>query len=310
MRHRFATREIVPAMTATARSARIIDGKAIAEQTRAKVQALNAEIRAQHGIIPGLHVVLVGEDPASKVYVGSKEKMAAKAGFNSVVHRLPAETSQDALLALIGQLNADDGVDGILVQLPLPRGLDANTVIDAIDPGKDVDGFHLINVGKLSAGRSALVPCTPQGSMILIRSVTGDLAGKHAVVIGRSAIVGKPMAQLLLNADCTVTIAHSKTADLPAVCRSADILVAAVGRAEFVKGDWVKPGAIVIDVGINRLPDGRLVGDVDTEAAKVNAGAITPVPGGVGPMTIACLLQNTTIAALQRRGLPLPGVLA
>jgi len=291
-------------------SATLIDGKAIAERTRAGVQALVAEMKTRHGIIPGLHVVLVGEDAASKVYVGSKEKMAAKAGFNSVVHRLDAATSEADLLALVARLNADQEVDGILVQLPLPRHIDSARVIDAIDPDKDVDGFHLINVGRLSAGRAALVPCTPQGSMILIRSVTGNLAGKHAVVVGRSAIVGKPMAQLLLNADCTVTIAHSKTADLPAVCRSADILVAAVGRPHFVKGDWIKPGAIVIDVGINRLDDGRLVGDVDTEAAKAIAGAITPVPGGVGPMTIACLLQNTAIAALTRRGLALPGVIA
>lgn len=285
-------------------TARIIDGKAIAARTRDAVEAMTAEMKARHGITPGLHVVLVGEDPASKVYVGSKEKMAAKAGFNSVVHRLPAETAQAELLALIDRLNRDEAVDGILVQLPLPRGLDADAVIDAIHPDKDVDGFHLINVGKLSAGRAALVPCTPQGSMILIRSVAEKLAGKHAVVIGRSAIVGKPMAQLLLAADCTVTIAHSRTADLAGLCRTADILVAAVGRPEFVKGDWVKPGAIVIDVGINRLPDGRLVGDVDTAAASAVAGAITPVPGGVGPMTIACLLRNTAIAALARRNLP------
>ena len=291
-------------------SATLIDGKAIAEKTRAQVQALVGEIKAAHGFTPGLHVVLVGEDAASKVYVGSKEKMAAKAGFNSVVHRLDAATSEADLLALIARLNADEAVDGILVQLPLPKHMDANKVIDAIDPDKDVDGFHLTNVGKLSAGRAALVPCTPQGSMILIRSVTQKLAGLTAVVVGRSAIVGKPMAQLLLNADCTVTIAHSKTANLPEVCRSADILVAAVGRPQFVKGDWVKKGAIVIDVGINRLEDGRLVGDVDTEAAKANAGAITPVPGGVGPMTIACLLQNTAIAALARRGLALPGAIA
>jgi methylenetetrahydrofolate dehydrogenase (NADP+)/methenyltetrahydrofolate cyclohydrolase len=291
-------------------TAQLIDGKAIAERTRAGVKALADEIRARHGIAPGLHVVLVGEDPASKVYVGSKEKMAAKAGFNSVVHRLPATTSESELLALIDRLNRDEAVDGILVQLPLPRPLNADRVIDAIDPDKDVDGFHLINVGRLSAGRAALVPCTPQGSMILIRSVLPSLAGKHAVVIGRSAIVGKPMAQLLLNADCTVTIAHSKTADLPGLCRTADILVAAVGRPHFVRGDWVKPGAVVIDVGINRLEDGRLVGDVDTEAAMASAGAITPVPGGVGPMTIACLLQNTAMAALYRRGLPLPAVIA
>ena len=291
-------------------TAKLIDGKAIAERTRAGVKALADEIKARHGITPGLHVVLVGDDPASKVYVGSKEKMAAKAGFNSVVHRLPATTGEGELLALIDRLNRDEAVDGILVQLPLPRPLNADRVIDAIDPDKDVDGFHLINVGRLSAGRAALVPCTPQGSMILIRSVLPSLAGRHAVVIGRSAIVGKPMAQLLLNADCTVTIAHSKTADLPGLCRTADILVAAVGRPHFVRGDWVKPGAVVIDVGINRLEDGRLVGDVDTEAAMASAGAITPVPGGVGPMTIACLLQNTAMAALYRRGLPLPAVIA
>lgn len=290
--------------------AALIDGKAVAERTRAQVQALVSDIRERHGFTPGLHVVLVGEDPASKVYVGSKEKMAAKAGFNSVVHRLDAATTEADLLALIDRLNRDEAVDGILVQLPLPKHMDSAKVIDAINPDKDVDGFHLINVGKLSAGRAALVPCTPQGSMILIRSVTEKLAGKHAVVVGRSAIVGKPMAQLLLNADCTVTIAHSRTVDLPGLCRTADILVAAVGRPHFVKGDWVKPGAIVIDVGINRLEDGRLVGDVDTAAAMATAGAITPVPGGVGPMTIACLLQNTAIAALARRGLSVPGVIA
>jgi len=291
-------------------TATLIDGKAVAARTRAETAALVAEIRERHGIVPGLHVVLVGDDPASQVYVGSKEKMAAKAGFNSVVHRLPATTSQTELLALIDRLNRDEAVDGILVQLPLPRGLDANAVIDAIDPDKDVDGFHLTNVGKLSAGRAALVPCTPQGSMILIRSVTTALSGFNAVVIGRSAIVGKPMAQLLLNADCTVTIAHSRTRDLPSVCRGADVLIAAVGRPEFVRGDWIKPGAIVIDVGINRLADGRLVGDVAFDEAVAVAGAITPVPGGVGPMTIACLLQNTAIAALTRRGLALPAVLA
>ena len=286
--------------------ATLIDGKAIAAETRAEVARAAAALKAQHGVTPGLHVVLVGEDAASKVYVGSKEKMAAKAGFNSAVHRLDAATSEADLLRLIGDLNRDDAVDGILVQLPLPRHIDANRVIDAIDPDKDVDGFHLVNVGKLSAGRAALVPCTPQGCMILLRSARPKLAGLNAVVIGRSAIVGKPMAQLLLSADCTVTIAHSRTADLAAVCRSADVLVAAVGRPEFVKGDWIKPGATVIDVGINRLDDGRLVGDVDTSAAMASAGAITPVPGGVGPMTIACLLRNTLVAACARRGLALP----
>ena len=286
--------------------ATLIDGKAIAAETRAEVARAAAALKAQHGVTPGLHVVLVGEDAASKVYVGSKEKMAAKAGFNSAVHRLDAATSEADLLRLIGDLNRDDAVDGILVQLPLPRHIDANRVIDAIDPDKDVDGFHLVNVGKLSAGRAALVPCTPQGCMILLRSARPKLVGLNAVVIGRSAIVGKPMAQLLLSADCTVTIAHSRTADLAAVCRSADVLVAAVGRPEFVKGDWIKPGATVIDVGINRLDDGRLVGDVDTSAAMASAGAITPVPGGVGPMTIACLLRNTLVAACARRGLALP----
>jgi len=289
-------------------TAQLIDGKAVAAETRDEVARLCAVLRATHGITPGLHVILVGEDAASKVYVGSKEKMAGKAGFHSVVHRLPANASEATLLELVGRLNRDEAVDGILVQLPLPRHMDSAKVIDAIAPDKDVDGFHLVNVGKLSAGRAALIPCTPQGCMILLRKVLPALAGKTAVVIGRSAIVGKPMAQLLLNADCTVTIAHSRTADLPAVARSADILVAAVGRPEFVKGDWVKPGAVVIDVGINRLEDGRLVGDVETAAAAAVAGAITPVPGGVGPMTIACLLRNTLIAAVQRRGLSLPGL--
>lgn len=288
--------------------ATMIDGKAIAAETRNSAAKAAAWLLATHGKKPGLHVVLVGDDPASSVYVGSKEKMAAKAGFNSAVHRLPAATSQADLLALIATLNADDNVDGILVQLPLPRHIDADAVIDAIDPEKDVDGFHLINVGKLAAGRAALIPCTPQGCMILLRKALPDLRGLNAVVIGRSAIVGKPMAQLLLSADCTVTIAHSRTADLPAVCRRADILIAAVGRPEFVKAGWIKPGAAVIDVGINRLEDGRLVGDVDTAAAMNVAGALTPVPGGVGPMTIACLLRNTVVAAAARRGLAMPEI--
>lgn len=288
-------------MTAT-----LIDGKTVAARTRDAVAATASKLKREHGVTPGLHVVLVGEDAASKVYVGSKEKMAAKAGFHSVVHRLEAATSEGELLRLIAALNADDAVDGILVQLPLPRHIDANRVIDAIDPDKDVDGFHLVNVGRLSAGRAVLVPCTPQGCMILLETVRPKLAGLNAVVIGRSAIVGKPMAQLLLAADCTVTIAHSRTADLAGVCRNADILVAAVGRPAFVKADWIKPGATVIDVGINRLEDGRLVGDVDTEAAMAVAGAITPVPGGVGPMTIACLLRNTLLAACARRGLAVP----
>ncbi len=285
-----------------AAEARIIDGKAAAAALRAEIASEVSGIKAARGLVPGLHVVLVGEDPASRVYVASKEKQAVEVGMNSVAHRLPPETSEAELLAKVAQLNADDSVDGILVQLPLPAHIDADRIIDAIDPAKDVDGFHLSNVGKLAAGRAALVPCTPLGSMILLRQTLGSLAGLEAVVIGRSAIVGKPMAQLLLQADCTVTLAHSRTRDLPAVVRRADIVIAAVGRPRMVKGDWIKPGATVIDVGINRLPDGKLAGDVDfAEAVKV-AGAITPVPGGVGPMTIACLLKNTLTAFHARRG--------
>jgi methylenetetrahydrofolate dehydrogenase (NADP+)/methenyltetrahydrofolate cyclohydrolase len=285
-----------------AAEARIIDGKAAAAALRAEIGREVAAIKAARGLVPGLHVVLVGEDPASRVYVASKEKQAVEVGMNSVAHRLPVETSEAELLAKVAELNADDSVDGILVQLPLPAHIDADRIIDAIDPAKDVDGFHLSNVGKLAAGRAALVPCTPLGSMILLRQTLGSLAGLEAVVVGRSAIVGKPMAQLLLQADCTVTLAHSRTRDLPAIVRRADIVVAAVGRPRMVKGDWIKPGATVIDVGINRLPDGKLAGDVDfAEAVKV-AGAITPVPGGVGPMTIACLLKNTLTAFHARRG--------
>ncbi|MGX5735780.1 bifunctional methylenetetrahydrofolate dehydrogenase/methenyltetrahydrofolate cyclohydrolase FolD [Bosea thiooxidans] len=282
--------------------ARIIDGKAAAAALRAEIGREVAAIKAGRGLVPGLHVVLVGEDPASRVYVASKEKQAVEVGMNSVAHRLPAETSEAELLAKVAELNADNSVDGILVQLPLPVHIDADRIIDAIDPAKDVDGFHLSNVGKLAAGRAALVPCTPLGAMILLRQTLPSLVGLEAVVIGRSAIVGKPMAQLLLQADCTVTLAHSRTRDLPAVVRRADIVIAAVGRPRMVKGDWIKPGATVIDVGINRLPDGKLAGDVDfAEAVKV-AGAITPVPGGVGPMTIACLLKNTLTAFHARRG--------
>lgn len=285
-----------------AAEARIIDGKAAAAALRAEIGREVAAIEAARGLVPRLHVVLVGEDPASRVYVASKEKQAVEVGMNSVAHRLPAETSEAELLAKVAELNADDSVDGILVQLPLPAHIDADRIIDAIDPAKDVDGFHLSNVGKLAAGRAALVPCTPLGAMILLRQTLGSLAGLEAVVVGRSAIVGKPMAQLLLQADCTVTLAHSRTRDLPAVVHRADIVVAAVGRPRMVKGDWIKPGATVIDVGINRLPDGKLAGDVDfAEAVKV-AGAITPVPGGVGPMTIACLLKNTLTAFHARRG--------
>jgi len=282
--------------------ARIIDGKAAATALRAEIGREVAAIKAARGLVPGLHVVLVGEDPASKVYVASKEKLAVEVGMNSVAHRLPAETTEAELLAKLAALNADDGVDGILVQLPLPKHIDTGRIIDAIDPAKDVDGLHPINAGLLAGGKNGLVPCTPLGCMLLLRQALPSLSGFEAVVIGRSELVGRPVAQLLLQADCTVTIAHSRTRDLASVVRRADIVVAAVGRPRMVKGDWIKPGATVIDVGINRLPDGKLTGDVDfTEAVKV-AGAITPVPGGVGPMTIACLLKNTLTAFHARRG--------
>ncbi|TCR67452.1 bifunctional methylenetetrahydrofolate dehydrogenase/methenyltetrahydrofolate cyclohydrolase FolD [Bosea sp. BK604] len=285
-----------------AEQAVIIDGKAAAASLRAEIGREVAAIKAARGVVPGLHVVLVGDDPASRVYVNSKEKLAAEIGMNSAVHRLSAETSEAELLAKVAELNADDAVDGILVQLPLPKHIDVDKVIEAIDPAKDVDCFHPINVGRLAAGQGKLIPCTPLGSMILLKQTLPSLAGLEAVVIGRSGIVGRPMAQLLVQADCTVTIAHSRTRDLAEVVRRADIVVAAVGRPHFVKGDWIKPGATVIDVGINRLPDGKLAGDVDfAEAVKV-AGAITPVPGGVGPMTIACLLRNTLTAFHARRG--------
>jgi methylenetetrahydrofolate dehydrogenase (NADP+)/methenyltetrahydrofolate cyclohydrolase len=257
--------------------------------------------------------VLVGENPASQVYVRNKKRQTVEAGMRSFDHTLPTSATQDELLALVARLNADPAVDGILVQLPLPPHIDARRVIEAVDPDKDVDGFHPVNAGRLMTGAPGLVPCTPLGCLMLIRSVRPEIAGLEAVVVGRSNIVGKPVAQLLLAESCTVTIAHSKTRDLPAVCRRADILVAAVGRPEMIRGDWVKPGATVIDVGINRVPNPaagegktRLVGDVAFEEAKAVAGAITPVPGGVGPMTIACLLRNTLIAACRRRGLPQP----
>lgn len=282
--------------------ARIIDGKAAAAALRSEIGQEIAAIKAARGLVPGLHVVLVGDDPASRVYVNSKEKLAGEIGMNSAVHRLPAETSEAELLAKVAALNADDSVDGILVQLPLPKHINPDRVIEAIDPAKDVDCFHPINVGRLANGQASLIPCTPLGSMILLKQTLPSLAGLEAVVIGRSGIVGRPMAQLLVQADCTVTIAHSRTRDLPAVCRRADILVAAVGRPLFVKGDWIKPGATIIDVGINRLPDGKLAGDVDFAGAVKVAGAITPVPGGVGPMTIACLLRNTLTAFHARRG--------
>ncbi len=292
--------------------AKIIDGKAFAEGLRARVAEAAAAVKTAHGLTPGLAAVLVGDDPASAVYVRNKEKAVAEAGMASVPHRLPADTKEADLLALLADLNADPRVHGILVQLPLPKQIRTEAAIDAVDPAKDVDGFHPVNVGRLASGRDALVPCTPAGCMMLLADTLGELSGKHAVVVGRSNIVGKPMAQLLLGANCTVTVAHSRTRDLPAICRIGEILVAAVGRAEMVRGDWIAPGATVIDVGINRVPaaepggKSRLVGDVAFAEARTVAGAITPVPGGVGPMTIACLLRNTVIAACRQNGVPVP----
>ncbi|MDE3237846.1 MAG: bifunctional methylenetetrahydrofolate dehydrogenase/methenyltetrahydrofolate cyclohydrolase FolD [Paracoccaceae bacterium] len=291
-------------MTAT-----IIDGKAFAAMVRAQVAEHVARLKAEHGLTPGLAVVLVGEDPASEVYVRSKGKQTVEAGMASFEHKLPADTSEQELLSLVEKLNADPEVHGILVQLPLPSHLNSDLIINAIDPAKDVDGFHISNVGLLGTGQKSMVPCTPLGCLMLLRDHLGSLSGLNAVVVGRSNIVGKPMAQLLLGDSCTVTIAHSRTKDLPEVCRRADILVAAVGRPEMVKGDWVKPGATVIDVGINRIALGdktKLVGDVDFASAVTVAGAITPVPGGVGPMTIACLLANTLTACCRANGLPEP----
>ncbi|AZY94860.1 methenyltetrahydrofolate cyclohydrolase [Paracoccus sp. S4493] len=285
-------------------TAQTLDGKAFAARLRARIATQVADLAGQ-GIVPGLAVVLVGEDPASQVYVRSKGRMTREVGMTSFEHRLPASTDQDTLMALIAKLNADPAVNGILVQLPLPKGMDEAAVINAILPEKDVDGFHILNVGRLATGQKAMVPCTPLGCLMLLRDHLGSLAGRNAVVIGRSNIVGKPMAQLLLRDSATVTVAHSRTTDLAALCRQADILVAAVGRPHFVQGDWIKPGATVIDVGINRTDDG-LVGDVDFAAAVQVAGAITPVPGGVGPMTIACLLANTLTATARSHGLPDP----
>ena len=283
--------------------AQIIDGFAIAAELRQDIAVRAAEMKARHGVVPGLAVVLVGDDPASGVYVRNKLKATAECGLRSFEHILPADTSEADLLALVAKLNADPAVHGILVQLPLPKQIDADKVLGLIDPDKDVDGFHPVNAGRLSIGLPGFVPCTPRGSQILIDRILPNLAGKHAVVIGRSNIVGKPMAQLLLQKNATVTIAHSKTADLPALCRTADVLVAAVGRPLMVKGDWVKPGAVVIDVGINRIEvdgKGKLVGDVDFASAAEVAGHITPVPKGVGPMTIACLMLNTLDSAARR----------
>ena len=279
--------------------ARTIDGKALAERLRGRVAARAAALPFR----PGLRVVRVGDDPASGVYVRNKDRAALAAGFDSATLHLPADTAEAALLDLIGGLNADPAVDGILVQLPLPPQIRPEAVVEAIDPAKDVDGFHPLNAGLLAKRQPSLVPCTPKGVMHLLREAGVELPGARAVVLGRSQIVGRPMLQLLLDADCTVTAAHSRTRDLPAECRRADILVVATGRPEMVRGDWVAPGAAVIDVGINRLPDGRLVGDVAFAEAAAHAGAITPVPGGVGPMTIACLLENTLDAALRRRGI-------
>jgi len=292
-----------------------IDGKAFAAQLRTRVGEHAAAFEAQSGRRAGLAVVLVGEDAASQVYVRSKGKATFAANMESFEHRLPADTDAASLLALIDQLNNDRAVDGILVQLPLPDHLDEQSIIAAISPDKDVDGFHVINAGRLSVGQRGFVPCTPLGCMMLLTDRLGDLSGLEAVVIGRSNIVGKPMAQLLLDANATVTIAHSRTKDLPAVVRRADIVVAAVGRAQMVKADWLKPGATVIDVGINRLPPepgsekGKLVGDVAYEEASGVAGAITPVPGGVGPMTIAVLLRNSLVAAFRNEGLSVPAEL-
>lgn len=287
-------------------SATIIDGKLAARESNLRVAAAVAAFKATRAIAPGLAVVLVGEDPASKVYVANKEREAKAAGFNSIQHRLPASATQTEVLALVARLNADPQINGILVQLPLPKPVDAQVVLAAIDPGKDVDGFHAVNTGLLWGAGGGLVPCTPQGCMLLLKRAMPSPAGASAVVVGRSQIVGKPVAALLLGADCTVTLAHSKTRDLPGVCRGADILIAAVGKPEMIRGDWVKPGAVVIDVGINRRGDGKLVGDVAFAEAASVAGFITPVPGGVGPMTIACLLRNTLIAACRQSGLPAP----
>ncbi len=294
-------------------AAEIIDGKAFAADVRGRVAQHVAELKSVHDIVPGLAVVLVGEDPASQVYVRNKHAQTIEAGMESFEHRLPADTPQNELLDLIEQLNTDSRVHGILVQLPLPPHLNSELVINAIAPAKDVDGFHISNVGLLGTGQKSMVPCTPLGCLMLLRDRLGSLSGKDAVVIGRSNIVGKPMAQLLLRDSCTVTIAHSRTKDIEEVCRRADILIAAVGRPEMVTGEFVKPGATVIDVGINRIPapekgEGkmRLVGDCHFESCAEVAGAITPVPGGVGPMTIACLLANTLTACCRAHRLPEP----
>ena len=293
-------------------TARIIDGKAIAASLRGKIADEVARLRAAHGLVPGIAVLQVGDNPASDVYVRTKSKAVAEAGMRAFDRKLPANTSEAELRDLVAKLNADAQVNGILVQLPLPPHIDSHKIIAAIDPDKDVDGFHPLNIGRLASGLPALVPCTPLGCVLLAKTVHASLAGLEAVVIGRSNIVGKPVAQLLLAENATVTIAHSKTRDLPAVCRRADLLVAAIGKSELVRGDWIKPGATVIDVGINRVAGeggkSRIVGDVAYAEAATFAGAITPVPGGVGPMTIACLLLNTLYAACVQKGLPAPAL--
>ena len=290
-------------------AARVIDGKQFAADLRGRIAIAIAGLKSEHDLVPGLAVVLVGEDPASQVYVRNKAKQTVEVGMKSVEHKLDAATSEADVLAVVEQLNNDPTIHGILVQLPLPDHIDANKVINSINPDKDVDGFHVINTGRLATGQDSLVPCTPVGSVMLAKDALGSLSGLEAVVIGRSNIVGKPVAQLLLQENCTVTIAHSRTKDLPGVVRRADLVIAAVGRAEMVKGNWLKPGACVIDVGINRIErDGktRIVGDCDYEDCAKVAGSITPVPGGVGPMTIACLLHNTVRAACAIRGIPVP----
>ncbi|MDP6968720.1 MAG: bifunctional methylenetetrahydrofolate dehydrogenase/methenyltetrahydrofolate cyclohydrolase FolD [Gammaproteobacteria bacterium] len=290
--------------------AKIIDGKQFAADLRGKMTTQIASLAAQHSIIPGLAVVLVGEDPASQVYVRNKGKQATECGIKSIEHKLDVSTSEDVLLNLIEEMNQDPAINGILVQLPLPKHIDADKVLNAIDPNKDVDGFHPINVGLLSTGGNGMIPCTPLGSLMLLQDHLGDLTGLNAVVVGRSNIVGKPMFNLLLQQSCTVTVAHSRTKNIESVVREADIVVAAVGVPELVKGSWIKPGATVIDVGINRIEAGdgktKLVGDVDFASAAEVAGAITPVPGGVGPMTIACLLYNTMVAACRHNHVDLP----
>ena len=292
-------------------TAAVIDGKVIAAELRARVMAAVRGLADGHGIVPGLAVVLVGDNPASEVYIGAKKKMSAETGMRSTDHRLPASTSQAELLALLGRLNGDRDVHGILVQLPLPPQIDPHAVIAAIDPDKDIDGFHPLNVGRIAIGLPALAPCTPQACIVLARAVHASLSGLEALVIGRSTIVGRPLAQLLIAQSATVTLAHSKTRDLPAVSRRADVVFAATGRPEFVRADWIKPGATVIDVGVNRVTGGgkhRIVGDVAFDEVREVAGAITPVPGGIGPMTIACLLANTVRAACALSGLPAPAL--